>query len=206
MTRNRCLILLGAFLVAVCVWWRPAAPPRDRSLAETADKGDSSDSDSISGVGSVARPDLTESPDPPVLTGPLPAPNPPSRNRPKSATAAPRTGPGSAGAEPLAEPLAAPAAPQLEVESLALNIRQYQLRFGGNPVGNNAEIIRELNGGNPKGAEYLPSGLKRFNEQGELLDTWGTPYFFHQESAEQMEIRSAGPDAVMWTDDDLVAR
>jgi hypothetical protein len=92
------------------------------------------------------------------------------------------------------------------VDSLALNIRQYQLRFGGNPVGTNAEIVRELSGGNEKGAIYLPSELKRLNDEGELIDEWGSPYFFHQESAERMEIRSAGADRVLWTPDDVVAR
>ena len=92
------------------------------------------------------------------------------------------------------------------VDSLALNLRQYQLRFGGNPVGTNAEIVRELTGGNAKGAIYLPPDLQRLNDRGELIDEWGTPYFFHQESAERMEIRSAGADRVMWTTDDVVAR
>jgi hypothetical protein len=95
---------------------------------------------------------------------------------------------------------------QAEVEALARNIRDYRDRFGGNPVGNNAEIVREMDGGNAKGAAYLPSELKRLNGQGELIDEWGTPYFFHQESAKEIEIRSAGADRVLWTSDDLVAR
>jgi hypothetical protein len=49
------------------------------------------------------------------------------------------------------------------------------------------------------------SGL-RINEKGELVDAWGTPFFFHQLSGSEMEIRSAGPDKVMWTDDDLVTK
>jgi len=44
------------------------------------------------------------------------------------------------------------------------------------------------------------------NDQGEMIDPWGTPYFFHQISGTQMEIHSAGPDHVMWTSDDLVAQ
>lgn len=96
-------------------------------------------------------------------------------------------------------------APRQEVQSIALNIRQYMLRFGGNPVGNNAEIVAELNGGNSKGARYLPSELMRLNGQGELIDEWGTPYFFHQESANRMEVRSAGPDKKLFTADDYVA-
>jgi hypothetical protein len=93
-----------------------------------------------------------------------------------------------------------------EAESIALNIRQYRLRFGGNPVGTNADIVKELDGGNPKTARYLPSELKRLNEQGELIDSWGTPYFFHQLSAEEMETRSAGPDRELWTTDDVVSK
>jgi hypothetical protein len=97
-------------------------------------------------------------------------------------------------------------AARTEAEAVALNIRQYRLRFGGNPVGTNADIVKELDGGNPKTARYLPSELKRLNEQGELIDSWGTPYFFHQLSAEEMETRSAGPDKSMWTSDDVVSK
>ena len=46
----------------------------------------------------------------------------------------------------------------------------------------------------------------RVNENGEMVDPWGTPYFFHQLSGHEMEIHSAGPDKIMWTFDDLVAR
>lgn len=92
------------------------------------------------------------------------------------------------------------------MEGIARDIREYRNRFGGNPVGNNAEIVRELDGGNAKGAIYLSSDLRRINTAGELVDEWGTPYFFHQESREVMEVRSAGADRVMWTPDDLTAR
>jgi hypothetical protein len=47
----------------------------------------------------------------------------------------------------------------------------------------------------------LPAGNK-VNEAGELTDRWGTAYFFHQLSSREMEIRSAGPDRKMWTEDD----
>ena len=42
--------------------------------------------------------------------------------------------------------------------------------------------------------------------EGELVDAWGTPYFFHQISGSEMEIHSAGPDKIMWTSDDLVVK
>jgi hypothetical protein len=44
------------------------------------------------------------------------------------------------------------------------------------------------------------------NSNGELMDRWGTPIFFHALSKDQMEIRSAGPDRVMWTADDVILK
>ncbi len=51
-----------------------------------------------------------------------------------------------------------------------------------------------------------PPSSRRTNAVGELLDIWGTPYFFHQMSAQQMEIRSAGLDKTLWTQDDIIAQ
>jgi hypothetical protein len=86
-------------------------------------------------------------------------------------------------------------------------VGQYGSRFGGNPVGTNLEITKALNGENPKQVKFLSaeSGL-RINALGELVDYWGTPFFFHQLSGTEMELRSAGPDRVMWTTDDLVTK
>lgn len=93
-----------------------------------------------------------------------------------------------------------------EAEEVALNIRNYSQRFGGNPVGTNAEIVKSLTGGNEARATYLPQQLQRLNGAGELIDSWGTPYFFHANSATEMEVRSAGPDRTLHTPDDLTAR
>lgn len=93
------------------------------------------------------------------------------------------------------------------LENLRTVFRQYQSKFDGNPVGTNLEITRTLNGGNAKQARYLKmeDGM-RVNAKGELIDNWGTPYFFHQLSGTEMEIHSAGPDKKMWTSDDLVVK
>ena len=95
---------------------------------------------------------------------------------------------------------------RLEAEAVALNLRHFGQRFGGNPVGTNAEIVKVLNGGNPQGVRYLPQEALRLNAQGELLDHFGTPYFFHQMSATEMEVRSAGEDRLLWTADDIVVK
>jgi hypothetical protein len=93
------------------------------------------------------------------------------------------------------------------LENLRSAFRQYHSRFGGNPVGTNLEITRALNGDNPGRAMFLieEDGM-RMNELGELVDTWDTPFFFHQLSGTEMEIHSAGPDRRMGTPDDSVLR
>jgi hypothetical protein len=93
------------------------------------------------------------------------------------------------------------------LENLRLAFHQYQNRIGSNPVGTNEEITRALNGENPRQARLLSmeDGM-RVNAKGELVDNWGTPYFFHQLSGTEMEIHSAGPDKKMWTSDDLVIK
>ena len=98
-------------------------------------------------------------------------------------------------------------APATVVENVRHAIRQYGDTFGGNPVGDNVEIARQLGGENPKHLNFLnPEAGLRLNASGELVDAWGTPFFFHQLSRTEMEIHSAGPDKVMWTYDDVVTR
>ena len=81
-------------------------------------------------------------------------------------------------------------------------IRNFQAVHGENPIGSNAEITGALLGNNLKQIKLeLPTG-SRLNGEGEMCDRWGTPYFFHQLSKTEMEIRSAGPDRQMWTGDD----
>jgi len=92
------------------------------------------------------------------------------------------------------------------LENMRTTIRQYAAAFGENPVGTNPEITSALSGQNRKQINFLKADGNRVNAKGELVDTWGTPYFFHQLSAHQMEIRSAGPDHVMYTADDLIIR
>ncbi len=98
-------------------------------------------------------------------------------------------------------------APQIVLENTRRAIVNYGSTFGGNPVGTNPEITAALNGQNPKQIKFIDAeaGL-RVNGKGELVDPWGTPFFFHQLSATDMEVRSAGPDKVMWTADDLVIK
>ena len=89
-------------------------------------------------------------------------------------------------------------------DKIGLMLRDYRSLTGENPVGTNAEMMQAIMGGNPKGAQLGPPEGQQLNASGELIDRWGTPYFFHQLGKDLMEIRSAGPDRRMWNDDDLV--
>ena len=97
-------------------------------------------------------------------------------------------------------------AAMIEADKVGLMIRDYRTLAKENPVGTNAEIMAAVMGGNAKQATLGPPEGMSLNESGELIDRWGTPYFFHQLARDEMEIRSAGADKVMWTDDDAVTR
>jgi hypothetical protein len=97
--------------------------------------------------------------------------------------------------------------PETVLQNVHHAIHQFGDMFGGNPVGTNPEITAALTGKNPKQINFLSTepGI-RINAQGEMIDPWGTPYFFHQLSGTVMEIHSAGPDRILWTSDDLVTQ
>ena len=89
-----------------------------------------------------------------------------------------------------------------DLNAVDATIRSYQAVHGENPIGSNAEITGALLGNNLKQIKLeVPAG-SHVNGEGEMCDRWGTPYFFHQLSKTEMEIRSAGPDRRMWTGDD----
>jgi hypothetical protein len=92
----------------------------------------------------------------------------------------------------------------VELDKVGLMLRDYRTLMGENPSGTNAEIMKTVMGGNPKKAQLGPPEGQVVNGNGDLVDRWGTPYFFHQLSSTNMEIRSAGPDRILWTDDDLI--
>ncbi|MEQ1861941.1 MAG: hypothetical protein ABMA13_18635 [Chthoniobacteraceae bacterium] len=91
-----------------------------------------------------------------------------------------------------------------ELEEVRTMFRDFRTRLGENPIGSNAEMMKAIMGGNEAGARLGPPPGQGINENGELMDRWGTAYFFHQLSKDRMEVRSAGADRKMWTVDDLV--
>lgn len=79
----------------------------------------------------------------------------------------------------------------------------YRFAFGENPVGvENFEFTEQLLGKNPKQVVFIATDSPALRGN-ELVDRWGTPYFFHPMSEEDMDLRSAGPDRLFWTQDDI---
>jgi len=80
-----------------------------------------------------------------------------------------------------------------DVDNLFCALQQCEERVGAWPVGNNAEIAKELMGNNPKNLIILVGRKQDLNSKGEFIDPWGTPlriYF----SGDQILVRSAGPN------------
>lgn len=150
-------------------------------------------------------PPASPTPVPPAasLTPPTPLITESSEEPPAPTDPDPATAPGGLPAP------GKPAPPDVirnELENVQVSLRDYRTAFGENPVGSNGEITKALDGGNPKHLRIsFPPGSS-VSGQGELCDRWGTPFFFHQLSAKQMEIHSAGPDHLMGTGDDIVVK
>lgn len=97
---------------------------------------------------------------------------------------------------------------QKDVQVLLSLVRQYSRRLHGRqglPIGNDSDLARVLTGRNPMRTVILPPNNPAVGGDGRLHDRWGTPYFIHPTGHNQFEVRSAGPDRQMFTEDDLVA-
>jgi hypothetical protein len=79
---------------------------------------------------------------------------------------------------------------------------------GGNPfhMGANEEFAAALLGKNRDRLRFVNQGHRCFNAKGQIVDRWMTPLFFHVNEHSRIDIRSAGPDQIMWTEDDLMRR
>ena len=71
------------------------------------------------------------------------------------------------------------------------------------PMSVNEEWAAAFRGKNPAHERFLPDAHTALNAQGQLVDRWKTPLFFHALGNHRFEIRSAGSDKKMWTEDDL---
>lgn len=84
-----------------------------------------------------------------------------------------------------------------ELSMLKTVLQNYRRAFGEYPAGDSAAIIQALSGDNLRKIKFMAP-------KGELLDPWGMPYqFTTNDKAGALEIRSAGPDHLFWTQDDV---
>jgi len=94
--------------------------------------------------------------------------------------------------------------PSDDLELLEEVFSKYRQVFGQNPPGGtNSEITASLTGKNTKELAIVAPDFPAVSPEGEIIDRWGTPYFFHPVSRRVMEVLSAGPDALLWTEDDI---
>lgn len=70
-------------------------------------------------------------------------------------------------------------------------------------MGANEEFAAALMGKNAAKEVFLKAPHACLNAKGQLVDRWGSPLFFHVRDRDRIDIRSAGPDREMWTEDDL---
>jgi hypothetical protein len=92
-----------------------------------------------------------------------------------------------------------------EMEVIESIFEIYIEAFGEVPTGeSNAHIMNALRGNNSQYLGFFPFEHPRLDGEGRLVDPWNTPYFFHLLSRTDIEIRSAGPDLEMYTDDDEI--
>jgi hypothetical protein len=88
-----------------------------------------------------------------------------------------------------------------EVQAGILN---YQTEYGVFPEWKDpAALTKILLGDNPRQMAFLTIKASAMNNQGELLDEWGTPLRIRITRSQQLWIQSAGPDGKWGTTDDL---
>ena len=96
--------------------------------------------------------------------------------------------------------------PRDDLRAVASVLDTFRLLAKGDalPLGSNEEISAALRGETRAKLALLPREHPAFDKRGRLVDRWGTPLFFHAQSAKKIEIRSAGPDREMGTADDIL--
>ena len=92
-----------------------------------------------------------------------------------------------------------------ELRAIAGTLTQYYQAYKEYPQGNAKEVAAALLGQVPGRKAFLEWNQRRIDPNGELLDPWGTPYFI-QINGEKIELRSAGPDRLLWNADDQVLK
>jgi hypothetical protein len=108
---------------------------------------------------------------------------------------------------PLADTLHSPTQdPREDLVIIGQMLGLYRERFDAYPAfETNAQLVNALAGANPERIGLLPRDHPAISAaDGQLLDRWGSPYHAHALGRDALELRSAGPDRVLYTADDLL--
>jgi len=101
--------------------------------------------------------------------------------------------------------LASDGSPSEDHAALADTVTNFLESTTNNPrpaLGTNDEITHALTNYDLMGDAAIPK-IHPAIINGQLVDRWGSPWFFHQLSANVIEVRSAGPDHKLFTSDDV---
>jgi len=92
------------------------------------------------------------------------------------------------------------------IEHLHIVLNQIRAVYGGEypTTDGNIEMANALLGKNKRALAFFPQAHPRLNSDGELIDKYGSAYYFHFHSAKNLYIRSYGPDKEPYTEDDIV--
>jgi len=96
--------------------------------------------------------------------------------------------------------------PEKDLENVATAIEHLWLLLKNKDaisVMSNRSITAALLGDNQQSLRLLARTHPALNAKAELTDRWRTPLHFHPETLTKIEIRSAGPDRELFTEDDL---
>jgi hypothetical protein len=96
--------------------------------------------------------------------------------------------------------------PENDLTSLAHLMNNFSLLVKSSadrPMSANEDWAAAFRGLNPAHERFLPDTHVALAAQGRLIDRWGTPLFFHALGNHRFDLRSAGPDKKLWTDDDI---
>jgi hypothetical protein len=98
---------------------------------------------------------------------------------------------------------------KIDLTLLANSITNFLIiskRANERPLSANEEWSAALRGKRDGGEVWLSDSSPVLDSQKRLIDRWKTPLSFHALGGKRWEIRSAGPDKQLWTDDDLVTQ
>lgn len=98
-----------------------------------------------------------------------------------------------------------------ELTQVSTAIQSYETEYGSLPtISNNRDLVRILEGQNlesqnPRNIEFISLHSRDFDNQGNLIDAWGTPLRISFLDPKNPKVWSAGADQIWSTPDDLTS-